>query len=41
LVGVWFFGCTFSSQDGRALALAMPYRNLVDAFVHAMETAIA
>src|ERR1700730_2333693 len=41
LVGVWFLGCTLSSQDGSALARAMPYRNLVEAFVHAMETAMA
>ena len=41
LVGVWFFGCTLSSQDGSALARAMPYRNRVEAFVHAIETAIA
>src|SRR5277367_5351446 len=41
LVGVWFLGCTLSSQDGSALARAMPYRNLVEAFVHAIETAIA
>src|SRR5215469_8600533 len=41
LVGVLYLGWMFVNIDGSALARAMPYRNLVDAFVHAIETAMA
>src|SRR6266699_5361547 len=41
LLGVWYLGWILVSADGRALARAMPYRNRVDAFVHAIETAMA
>src|SRR5690349_5911332 len=41
LVGVLYVGWIFVSGDGSALARAMPYRNRVDAFVHAIETAMA
>src|ERR1700683_85420 len=41
LVGVLYRLLILSRKDGSALARAMPYRNLVDALVHAIETAIA
>src|SRR5215469_6992683 len=41
LVGVLYLGWMVVSIDGSALARAMPYRNLVAAFVHAIETAMA
>src|ERR1700691_3051642 len=41
LVGVLYRSLILSRKDGSALARAMPYRNLVDALVHAIETAIA
>src|ERR1700683_97938 len=41
LVGVLYRSLILSRKDGSALARAMPYRNRVDAFVHAIETAIA
>src|ERR1700683_1804148 len=39
-VGVLYRSLILSRKDGSALARAMPYRNLVDAFVHAIETGI-
>src|SRR6516162_2968214 len=41
LTGVLYLGWIFVSMLGSALARAMPYRNLVAAFVHAIETAMA